>query len=139
LINLFNVHLATPREGAEAMLENPWDGLPVLQECLAVQWHESDVARRWVDRVGRSVILAGDFNLPVESAIYGVFWSGFTDAFSSSGLGFGPTKFTRWYGARIDHVLAGDGWRARRCWVGPDVGSDHRPVIANLEWVGLTH
>jgi endonuclease/exonuclease/phosphatase (EEP) superfamily protein YafD len=135
-ITLFNVHLATLREGAEAFIGNPWYGLPILQECLAVQWHQSEVARRWVDRIGRPVILAGDFNLPAESAIYQFFWSGFTDAFSSSGLGFGPTKFTRWYGARIDHVLAGDGWQARRCWVGPDVGSDHRPVIADLVWVG---
>jgi endonuclease/exonuclease/phosphatase (EEP) superfamily protein YafD len=37
---------------------------------------------------------------------------------------------------RIDHILAGPGWQAERCWVGPDVGSPHRPVIADLIWTG---
>ena len=33
---------------------------------------------------------------------------------------------------RIDHILAGPGWRCGRCWVGPDVGSPHRPLLADL-------
>jgi endonuclease/exonuclease/phosphatase (EEP) superfamily protein YafD len=37
---------------------------------------------------------------------------------------------------RIDHILAGPGWRCRRCRVGPDAGSPHRPVIADMTWVG---
>jgi endonuclease/exonuclease/phosphatase (EEP) superfamily protein YafD len=39
---------------------------------------------------------------------------------------------TRKTGVRIDHILAGHGWRCRRCWVGPNIGSAHRPVIADL-------
>jgi vancomycin resistance protein VanJ len=39
---------------------------------------------------------------------------------------------------RIDHILAGPGWYCARCWVGPDVGSPHRPVLADLiaTWKG---
>ena len=83
-------------------------------------------------------LLAGDFNMPVESAIYGQCWSRFSNAFDAVGLGLGHTKFTRWRGVRIDHILAGPGWRFRRCWVGPDVHSDHHPVIAEVEWVGAS-
>ena len=84
------------------------------------------------------LLLAGDFNLPVESAIYGQYWAQFSNAFSAAGLGLGHTKFTRWHGVRIDHILAGPSWRFRRCWVGPDVKSDHRPLIADVEWVGVS-
>jgi endonuclease/exonuclease/phosphatase (EEP) superfamily protein YafD len=81
-------------------------------------------------------VIAGDFNMPTDSDIYQLYWSSYTNAFSAAGLGFGYTKFTRWHGIRIDHILAGPGWRCRRSWVGPDVGSDHRPVLAELTWVG---
>ena len=33
---------------------------------------------------------------------------------------------------RIDHVLTGAGLVPRVCEVGPDVGSDHLPVIADV-------
>ena len=83
-------------------------------------------------------LLLCDINLPGESAIFRSHWGQFTDAFSSAGLGLGHTKFTRWHGVRIDHILAGPGWRFRRCWVGPDVKSDHRPLIADVEWIGAS-
>jgi endonuclease/exonuclease/phosphatase (EEP) superfamily protein YafD len=37
---------------------------------------------------------------------------------------------------RIDHVLAGPGWEVLRAFVGPGLGGDHRPVVADLRWVG---
>ena len=43
-----------------------------------------------------------------------------------------------WLGALgipIDHVLYGAGLRVLRRWVGPAVGSDHRPLIAEVAWV----
>jgi endonuclease/exonuclease/phosphatase (EEP) superfamily protein YafD len=78
----------------------------------------------------------GDFNLPVESAIYRANWAGFTNAFSQQGLGFGYTKHTRWHGIRIDHVLARSGWDIERAWVGPSAGGDHLPVIVELHLLG---
>jgi vancomycin resistance protein VanJ len=41
-------------------------------------------------------------------------------------------------GLRIDHVLCGPGWWPEVCWVGPDVGSAHLPVLADLSWVGTS-
>ena len=35
---------------------------------------------------------------------------------------------------RIDHILIGGLGQASQCWVGPDVGSPHRPVIAVAIW-----
>jgi endonuclease/exonuclease/phosphatase (EEP) superfamily protein YafD len=55
-----------------------------------------------------------------------------------AGFGVGSTHFTRHTAVRIDHVLAGPGWRVRRAWTGPFVGSAHRPVIAEVEPITAT-
>jgi vancomycin resistance protein VanJ len=135
-VHVFCVHLATPREGLEALLREKWRGIPALRAKIEERWHESEVASRWVAESTAPVLLAGDFNMPVESAIYRRYWSRYSNAFSEAGSGFGHTKFTRWHGIRIDHILAGRGWICRRCRVGSDVGSDHRPLIAEMVWVG---
>jgi endonuclease/exonuclease/phosphatase (EEP) superfamily protein YafD len=82
---------------------------------------------------GATAVVAGDFNTPPDSGVYGDFWASFGNAFSEAGFGFGNTHFTHRTSLRIDHVLFGRGWRCRKCWVGPAVGSAHRPVIADLE------
>jgi vancomycin resistance protein VanJ len=78
----------------------------------------------------------GDFNMPLESAIFRRCWSPLADAFSTAGWGFGFTKTSEkrgWsYGARIDHVLFSPPWRCLRCWVAGDIGSDHLPLVAEL-------
>ena len=135
LVHFFNLHLETVREGLEAVLSSksrPWRAAPELSANIDLRASESEAASGWASEVSGPVLIAGDFNLPCDSGIFRLFWSTYTDAFSSAGLGFGYTKFTRWHGIRIDHILAGSGWCCRRCWVGPDVGSDHRPVLADL-------
>jgi endonuclease/exonuclease/phosphatase (EEP) superfamily protein YafD len=136
VLSFFNFHLASPREGLEEVLADPFRGPAELRANTALRWRESEVASRWVAEVAGPVLLAGDLNLPDDSAIFRHHWSPFADAFSSAGLGWGYTKFTHWHGVRIDHMLAGPGWQFRRCRVGPDVKSDHRPLIAEVEWVG---
>jgi vancomycin resistance protein VanJ len=136
VLHFFDIHLATPREGIEAVIHERGAGIAELHANLEERQEESIRASAWARRSRGMVLLAGDFNMPVDSAIYWENWARFSDAFSAVGLGFGHTKFTRWWGIRIDHILAGPGWRCHRCWVGPDVGSDHRPVIADLDWLG---
>lgn len=134
VLHFFNVHLPTPRDGLQAVLHERWHGVEVLRENTAERREESARASAWATQAPGMVLIAGDFNTPSESQIFRTSWGRFADAFSSAGFGLGHTKFTRWWGVRIDHVLSGPGWRCRRCWVGPDVGSDHRPVIADLEY-----
>lgn len=134
-LHFVNLHLSTPRYGIEAMLTRGLKGIHDLQTNTAQRAHESEEMSRWVSRFDGHRVIAGDFNMPSESLVYRQAWGVYTDAFAAAGLGVGHTKFTRWYGIRIDHILVGAGWRCRRCWVGPPVGSDHRPVIADLEWV----
>ncbi len=149
-----NLHLETARKGLEALSGD--DGfipdrlaVPSTDEMsrrdnaanrvdinARIRDRESERAAVWSTRGDQRVpvILAGDFNLPVESAIFRRHWGGFTDAFESAGTGFGWSKREgRLLRIRIDHILGNAAApRPIGAWLGPDLGSDHLPVIADL-------
>ncbi len=140
-IQMFNLHLQSPRPGLEAVL-NRKTGLSIagagrLKDVLQIRAAESSLAGRWIEGFPGPAIVVGDFNMPIESTIYRGCWSWLTDAFSTAGWGFGFTKISEkrgWsYGARIDHVLFGPPWRCLGCWVGSEIGSDHLPLLAELQ------
>lgn len=140
-VDLFNLHLLSPRQGLEAVLDRKQgidlSKVPKLQTILRLRADESRLVSDWIAQFPGPKIIAGDFNMPVESRIFRQSWSWLTNAFSKVGFGFGFTKFTEeqgWsYGARIDHVLYSPPWRSVRAWVGPDIGSDHRPLLVDFE------
>jgi endonuclease/exonuclease/phosphatase (EEP) superfamily protein YafD len=129
-INFTNLHLETPRKGLEELLGA--FNLQRLELNTELRDIESRLARRWVDQSHAPLLIAGDFNTPIESRIFQEHWGDFTDAFSRAGVGLGMTKYNGWIRVRIDHVLTGSAWRAEHVEVGPDLGSDHRPVIVDL-------
>ena len=79
-------------------------------------------------------LIAGDFNMPAdESALASLRDEGrFRFAFEEAGWGFGYTRPTRTPWFRIDHILTSPEWVVRRCRVGPDFGSDHLPLVAEV-------
>lgn len=82
-------------------------------------------------RHGRPALMAGDFNAsPWSGAFIGPSRSGFHRA---AGLlpGTWPAGL-HWPGIPIDNVLASPHWTLLERRVGPDIGSDHRPVISRL-------
>ncbi len=134
-IRLGLVHLATPRNALDMyfdLSEIPKLG-PITRTNAHQREKESGLATGWM-KVAPSLptIIAGDFNLPIESAIYRRHWSGYRNAFSQSGFGTGYTKHTRLVGVRIDHILSSEDVVPIRSFVGRDVGSDHLPLIADL-------
>ena len=74
--------------------------------------------------------------MPPDSVIYRRYWGRYENAFSQTGFGFGKTRWTTMkgitFGIRIDHILSNEHWQPERCWVGPDIGSDHLPMFADL-------
>lgn len=130
---LTNLHLETPREGLAPVREgNVSEGFSRLHSKSLIRDIESRQARRWVSEGDDAIVVVGDFNLPVESVIYRRHWGDMRNAFSYGGFGFGFTRYAGWIRARIDHILVGEGWQVVRAFVGPDFGSDHRPMIADL-------
>jgi len=134
IVHFVDLHLSTPREGIEPLMDREISGIEDMRNSIARRAAESELISGAAHVIGPPIVLAGDFNMPCDSAIFRRNWSGFSDAFSKAGFGTGNSKFTRYWGVRIDHVLAGGDFKATDCWVGPDVGSDHRPVIADLAW-----
>jgi vancomycin resistance protein VanJ len=131
-VTFFNLHFATPREDLHGVLHDQPSGAADLDANSATRALQSaHVAGLALDCVG-PVLIAGDFNTPPESVLFRRVWAPFTDAFGTAGFGWGYTFINNRTTVRIDHILAGPGWRCVRCWVGPSVGSQHRPVIADL-------
>lgn len=128
-IDVTNLHLETPRKGFEGLMAGDVEQLRLNTTLRDI---ESSLARRWADGGRGPAIVAGDFNTPVESRIFQDHWSGFADAFSRAGVGLGATKYNGWIRIRIDHVLTDDAWRPARAYLWPDLGSDHRALIADL-------
>jgi endonuclease/exonuclease/phosphatase (EEP) superfamily protein YafD len=128
--HLLNVHLPTIREGLEGLA-------PQTRSSFAANrvdaWQQSASARARVSDPTVPLIVAGDFNLPVESAIYRASWGDLTNAFSTCGRGFGRTKFTGAFGIRIDHVLASTSWECTDASVLlPADEGDHAPLVVAL-------
>ncbi len=140
-LQVFNVHLESPRKGFEAVMERnrgfDLSRTAELDEVLQRRADESAAVSAWIAGFDGPRLIMGDFNMPPDSTIYGRSWASLGNGFSSTGWGLGFTKITRArglnYGARIDHVLFTPEWRCLRCWVGQDIGSDHLPLLADFQ------
>lgn len=133
-VDVTNLHLETPRKGFERLAGFDWAAMRANTELREIEAH---LARSWAEQGTVPRLVVGDFNTPVESRIFQRHWSGYADAWEAAGRGFGWTRDNGWIDVRIDHVLAGPGWRVERVSVSPDnVGSDHSPVIADLRLLG---
>jgi len=139
--NLVDVHLRTPRSALLKVLDRHTiisvKRSRDLTDLIEYRRQESEATSHWIDDLDdRPLIVAGDFNMPVDSWIYRKYWSTYGNAFSTAGFGFGHTKLSPLgsfsYGARIDHILTARESKTVDCFVGPDVGSDHLPVVADL-------
>jgi endonuclease/exonuclease/phosphatase (EEP) superfamily protein YafD len=127
-LRVANLHLDTPRPELELVVRDGWRAAPAADEALALRERESAMVRQWLS--SDVEIVAGDFNQTVDGALYQRDWAAYRNAFSEVALGFGHTKFTTWFGARIDHVLTAPRVEPLTCRVASDIGSDHRPVVA---------
>lgn len=136
-LHVFHVHLASPHGSFDRLLERGPEAGSFVQANSEWRRKESARVRARADEVrGEAVLVVGDFNTPVESPIYRETWGPYDNAFSEAGNGFGMTYRVRRTQVRIDHVLAGPGWRVAGCRIGRKLGSPHRPVIAELRWQG---
>ncbi|MBV8780031.1 MAG: endonuclease/exonuclease/phosphatase family protein [Phycisphaerae bacterium] len=131
-IQFFNVHLASPHNSLREIIQGGNFGINRLRQNAMARWNEAMRLRDLAKLAGSDVILAGDFNLPPDSPIFRSAFGDLSDAFSTAGFGYGWTYYHH-TAVRIDHIVTGDGWQCERCWVGPDVGSPHRPLLVDLK------
>jgi endonuclease/exonuclease/phosphatase (EEP) superfamily protein YafD len=128
--------MPTLRFGFYRFLENDTEGL-----SAHVAWWDREIGRV-LDGLAEvrdaPLLLGGDFNVPPDHAAMAALSSSYRFAFEDAGWGYGYTRPTRYPWFRIDHILASPDWIFTRCWVGPDVGSDHLPLIAEAVLAGRT-
>ncbi len=147
-VDFYDLHPYSPRHAIEDLRGDGWRS--VLRHGVAPtaahQWARNlairaeQVRRLAVDVADRvhPVVLAGDSNLPSDSALFRHYLARFSDGFSERGFGLGYTfpahRNFRWL--RIDRVLAGPGARILDFAIVDKTGSDHRPVLADVEITG---
>jgi vancomycin resistance protein VanJ len=132
-LHVVNLHLASPHKPFDGALEGLASGHSAIENNSVLRLTQSRIIHNYINHLGPSVIVVGDFNTPDDSLVFQASWKGMDDAFQTSGWGFGYTYHAKGASIRIDHLLLANGLRSRRCWVGPSIGSPHRPVIAELE------
>ena len=133
-LTFYDLHLISPHDVfRDTLLRKPGAERPLFSN-IKLRLRQATAIADDARRVDGAVMLAGDFNLPSDSAAYGQTFSLFTDAFSTVGFGFGWTYRVHWTTTRIDHILCNHDFTCRRCWVGGNVGSPHRPLIADFTW-----
>jgi vancomycin resistance protein VanJ len=134
-VHLISLHLLSPHTSIHAALEGDRSGPGEIEANTRIRREQAATLGMDAHFAGEDILVAGDFNMPVDSLTFHRDFGSLADAFDESGNGFGWSY--RWHttAVRIDHILAGHAWRCRRCWVGPFVGSPHRPVLADLDRV----
>ena len=90
-----------------------------------------------ISGIDRPLLVAGDVNTAGDSPLFRPFLNRFRESFETSGWGIGSTfpSSMPWIG--IDHILVDRCWRVNMCKVGADLGSDHRPMVAELDLLQL--
>ncbi|HEY2587050.1 MAG TPA: endonuclease/exonuclease/phosphatase family protein [Tepidisphaeraceae bacterium] len=132
-IHLINLHLASAHWQLVKVRDRDPTGPGSLQADSERRAYESMIVSAAARRLGGPMIVAGDFNTPDDSPLFRQAWGDFDDAFNMAGFGFGTTYAQHHTWLRIDHVLYDPSWQCRECWVGPPIGSGHRPVMAVLQ------
>jgi endonuclease/exonuclease/phosphatase (EEP) superfamily protein YafD len=123
------VHLPTIRWGLIRLLSDA-DTAAIPRHNA---WWGREVSRVLTElaRTGGLPLLAGgDFNMPPDDSTMAALRRSHLFAFDEAGWGYGYTRPARPPWVRIDHVLASPEWQVTACRVGPDLGSDHLPVLA---------
>lgn len=82
------------------------------------------------------LVMAGDFNVTEFSPHFATFVVQSGLQWASQGAGWQPTwpTFLPVGDIQIDHAFVSPGIAVRRFARGPNIGSDHRPIIIDLEW-----
>lgn len=146
---LTNIESVTDEGGIphlKALLD--WNGHPVTliawhpMPPLSPEYHHArNVQLRALAqaarREGNPTILAGDLNAtPWSSAFGGISQMGLRRA--TSLLPTWPTAGLGWLGIPIDHVLVSAHWEVLERSRGPNIGSDHLPVVVQISLTGDT-
>jgi len=122
-LTVVNVHIMPGGKGGES-----------FATVAAHREQEYRDLNRLLDRIEGPVVLGGDFNGLAYGPNYAALRTRFQDAFAACGQGFGFTLPSVLPLRRIDFLFSSRELEPLRCWVAPQLSSDHRPVVAEYRW-----
>lgn len=142
---VYNVHLSQPQR-EEPRFSFGGLGFPFRYIAQYDESARNQQIRTLIDAVMQETeptIVAGDFNTSDNALIYHELAAVMHDSFREAGAGLGATwPVTKVRGLpalppllRIDYIWYRGDFRALSAALGPSHGSDHRPVIAQLELI----
>lgn len=133
-VRIFNNHLESysfTSEDFEDMdrMEAKW------KRAIPLRNEQARVVRAEIEASPYPVIVVGDFNSVALSYAYWHISRGLHDAWNAvHPWSWGATYEYRGIGLRIDYILCSDPLVPVACSVHAFHGSDHKPVVATLEW-----
>ena len=134
-LRLINNHLESYKLVSEDLtdvdrIEAKW------KRAIPLRNAQAQVVRREIDDSPYPVIVVGDFNSVALSFAYWHISSGLHDAWNETHYfwEWGATYDYKGIGFRIDYILCSDPLQPVSCTVKATTGSDHKPVVATLEW-----
>ena len=134
-LRLINNHLESYKLQSEDLsdvnkIEEKW------RRALPLRNAQARVVRREIEASPYPAVVVGDFNAPAWSYTYWHISSGLNDAWTATHhfWEMGSTYSYKGMGVRIDYILCSDPLRPVSCEVKETTGSDHKPVVATLEW-----
>ncbi|MEW9798968.1 endonuclease/exonuclease/phosphatase family protein [Alteromonas sp. CYL-A6] len=136
-VTVVNTHLETPRDalGRRPFLDFDSDDVAQYQY---VKHTELGVIQALL-MSKKPVIVLGDLNTKTSEAEYQYHLGEFKNAVSLASAGINYTKFTRWHGVRIDHVIVNESVLVKNAHVLGAMAGDHRPVMADVVIEEVTH
>ncbi len=148
-VAVYNVHLDWPggyARPAPSFLREKFENNYILRSALgfddAVRNRQISALLEVLKSEPHPFVVGGDFNMSDFAVTYGQVAARLHDSFREGGWGMGASwPVMRIYGlpsftpplVRIDYLWHNDGLRTIKAWQGTPVGSDHLPLIAELE------
>jgi vancomycin resistance protein VanJ len=135
-VALYNVHLPWPFRTEDGRFNVNVDNISYIS--LALNYDERERNRQLEDLLVQVAaeplpfIVAGDFNMSQHSLVYSDVTLIMDDAYRKASGGLGNTWPAHLPLLRLDYVWYGTDLRALASSVGPQLSSDHRPLLATL-------
>lgn len=133
-IRLINNHLES-YSFTSSDLENMDNIEAKWRRAIPLRNKQAQVIRAEINVSPYPVIVVGDFNSVALSFAYWHISRGLHDAWTTvHPWRWGATYEYKGFGLRIDYILCSDPLKPVSCSVPDASGSDHKPVVATLEW-----
>lgn len=129
-IDVASPHLPTARFALEKLTRGDFSGVKTQSNW---RWKQlGNLVPALHGAIDDAVIVGGDFNMPSDSPMFNMLKRDYNFGFDQTGWGCGYTRPSSFPWIRIDHILATPRVHFVWCRVGPDVGSDHLPLLAEV-------